>query len=650
MSDALWWQRPFRLFQTNIREVDAALDVDTATDYIVESGYDVWLLNAGGIAYFYPTDAPHQQPAVALGDRADGDLIGAAVAAGAARGITVVGRFDFSRLPSDVVEAHPDWAYRRADGNWQEDEGLISLCPTSEYHREIAPRILRDFVVRYDVGGVFFNWLNFPEVSYTGEYGGPCHCPRCLQRFADETGGIEHPTGPADEGYAAWVASSRRVIQALADEYQAVVTAARPGAAVFLADAHLDLEFLEINSFLGAAETGKWWAHTPSEMVSIQRLRDPDVRAIVHASSNLGLAYRMIDEEPAQFRRYFAQALSRGGDPGAVVIGPPDPERMPSLAGAAEILAVHRDNSELYGGMRLSSTVGLVRPVAGTALAAMQSSARFEGYRGFFTALQERHVPFDVVGADSISAALLAQFEVVIVPDGVALDEKTATALGAWVKSGGRLVRAGAPSDTADRFDGAELAGRYVTTATPGVRWPAVGTFWRTNVPDGAEAALWLTSRAPFGPPEKAYGWEPLTDWPGLVRASSGAGRVVTFPWTAGESAWRSGLTSLGDVLADEVIALRGQSAVTATLPRAVELTVADVTDGILIHLVDHGGSRADRAREGGPVAGIVHLAVQPSAVRSLRGHVVEVRPRPDGGADLAIGPFDLWEALHVVV
>jgi hypothetical protein len=33
-----WWERPFRVFQTNIREIDAGLDVDRVADDAVEFG------------------------------------------------------------------------------------------------------------------------------------------------------------------------------------------------------------------------------------------------------------------------------------------------------------------------------------------------------------------------------------------------------------------------------------------------------------------------------------------------------------------------------------------------------------------------------------------------------------------------------------
>ncbi|MEU4650161.1 hypothetical protein [Nocardia fluminea] len=53
------WQDPFTVFQTNLQEVDATMDVEAALDVIESHGADTWLVNAGGISAFYPTALPY---------------------------------------------------------------------------------------------------------------------------------------------------------------------------------------------------------------------------------------------------------------------------------------------------------------------------------------------------------------------------------------------------------------------------------------------------------------------------------------------------------------------------------------------------------------------------------------------------------------
>lgn len=55
-----WWKQPFRMFQTNLREIDAGLDVDWVLDYLEEYGANAWLISVGGILSNYPTELAFQ--------------------------------------------------------------------------------------------------------------------------------------------------------------------------------------------------------------------------------------------------------------------------------------------------------------------------------------------------------------------------------------------------------------------------------------------------------------------------------------------------------------------------------------------------------------------------------------------------------------
>jgi hypothetical protein len=51
-----WWlQKPMRMIQTNLREIDAALDVDIYIEWLKDFSADVVLVNVGGIVANYPT-------------------------------------------------------------------------------------------------------------------------------------------------------------------------------------------------------------------------------------------------------------------------------------------------------------------------------------------------------------------------------------------------------------------------------------------------------------------------------------------------------------------------------------------------------------------------------------------------------------------
>jgi len=130
-----WWTRPFRIFQTNIREVDSGLDVERNVRDIVDFGCNVWLLNAGGIVSHYPSKLSHQHPSPWLKDRPSGDLIKDAVEEAHKHGVRVMARCDFSKVHRDVFEEHPDWAYVSPKGERQIYNGLYSCCPAGRTTR-----------------------------------------------------------------------------------------------------------------------------------------------------------------------------------------------------------------------------------------------------------------------------------------------------------------------------------------------------------------------------------------------------------------------------------------------------------------------------------------------------------------------------------
>ena len=62
-----WWLTPHRMLQTNLREIDATMDLDRYVSEVEQFGADVVLFNVGGIVANYPTELeyhfrnPHMQ-------------------------------------------------------------------------------------------------------------------------------------------------------------------------------------------------------------------------------------------------------------------------------------------------------------------------------------------------------------------------------------------------------------------------------------------------------------------------------------------------------------------------------------------------------------------------------------------------------------
>jgi hypothetical protein len=111
--DNTWWNRtPIRLIQTNLREIDALMDVDAYVKSIEDASANVVLLNVGGIVANYPTALPFHYRNPYL----KGDLVGELLKRLHAKGIRVLGRFDMSKLNETLASQKPEWLYVGTDG------------------------------------------------------------------------------------------------------------------------------------------------------------------------------------------------------------------------------------------------------------------------------------------------------------------------------------------------------------------------------------------------------------------------------------------------------------------------------------------------------------------------------------------------------
>jgi len=613
-----WWLEPFGMFQTNLREIDAGLDVERVLDVVEAHGADTWLLSTGGILSNYPTQLPFQTRNPYLAERPSRDLVGDALSAARARGIRLMARMDFSKVSARIAADHPEWCYLSPTGQSQEYSGLVSVCPSGQYYQARTFEVLDEVLTRYPLDGFFFNWFGFNEVDYSKVYNGVCQCLSCQRGFELHTGLNELPTGPASPNYAAWLVFATDTIHQLTERLRAHIAQLRPQACLLGRTG--DLIFHEANNALGR----ELWHHATSEAVSVSRACRPDVPVLVNSVAFLDMPYRMAGEQPEHFAQYLVQTISRGGNPSTYIMGTPGQIPYPCLPVAGEITRFHRRWRNVYDGMRPSARTALVRPdrLAQPAARHQQSIGEF---RGVYSALQELHIPFDVVPQEGIAAmaanASLDRYALVVLPDVGELAADAAETLDAFVAGGGRLVTTGSSGlGSRGSVQLACLAAERQLAATtkaellwstyigpsmgpsgdagagpdvyPGPIVPISGAYhfceWKPN----SEHRRAMLARAPFGPPEKAYGHVQV-DHPGYVLWTHGRGRSAVIPWTIGRTYRDLGLTVVRDLLV-EVVAqlLAGDEQVFAELPEQVELTLHTTGQRTVVHLVNMSGAR----------------------------------------------------------
>ena len=621
-TEGRWWHRPFGMFQTNLRENDAGLDVERVLDYIQAHGATTWLVNAGGILSWYPTDLPFQTRNPFLARRQSGDLLGDAVNAAHRRGVRLMARMDFSKVAPRIAAEHPEWCYVSPRGLPQEYSGLVSVCPSAGYYREKTFHILDEVIARYPVDGFFFNWFGFNEVDYSKVYHGVCQCVSCHQRFRQHSGLGELPTGPESPNYAQWLVFTRDTIHALTSRLRAHIASRRPEACLLGRTG--DIIFHEANNALGR----ELWHHATSQAVSVAKSYRPDVPVLVNAVTFVDMPYRMAGEQPEHFAQYFAQTISRGGNPSTYIMGTPGQIPYPCLDIAGQITRFHKRWHDIYDGMRPAAKTGLVQPDRLAQSADHHRNAISE-FRGLYSALQQRHIPFDVVAqerlADMEHNASLSRYALLVLPDLGPLTGSQIATLDAFVASGGRLLATG--STALGQLESLPVERELAVTDTPQLLWstyvapeqlrdsgdaapytgpiaPVYGAYHFCAWKPDAERRHAMLARANYGPPEKAYGNLPV-DHPGFAISSYGDGRAAIVPWTIGRAYHDLGVSALRDLVEDIARELLGgEEAVSADLPEQVELTVHNSGPRTVVHLINFSGARRSNFGPVVPISG----------------------------------------------
>lgn len=648
---ARWWDRPFRLLQTNLREIDTAvLDVDATVAALEAAGADAWLLNTGGIVANHPTSLASQRRNPGLAARPGGDLIGEAVAAAHARDIRLLARMDFSKVDPALADAHPDWCYIGPEGERQVYIDLVSVCPSGPYLQAELFRVLDEVVERYPVDGFFFNMWAFNEVDYSRVYRGPCHCVACVAGFAAFAPGVPLPAGPASPGYAAWQRYTVAVLDDLSRRAREHIAAIAPAAA-YVQGTNADIAFHEANDAVGR----RLWSHHVTDDVSALRSLEPAKPSVVHAVLFLDMPYRFVGEDPDHYAQYLVQGFARGANPSVYLMGPLADARYEALGVARELTALHRAHDAVYRGLRQAAPTLLVRrrPLLDPD---PQGGARAE-YEGVHAMLVGGHVPFDVADLESLDRldgregrGRLEDRAVVVLPDLGALPPGVVDRLDAFVAAGGLLVTTGSTAldggpaprgwpvarvDAVYRTEQALLS-RHLELDAEGTGDPvaAFGALWEAEPAPGATVDLPMIGPAPFGPPERCFGHRP-TGYAGAVQASAGVGRILVLPWTVGRVYRGSGARRLRDRFVGLLAGATGALvALPGTVPEQLEVVLGRSEAGEVAHLLNRSGDRDGRFAP--PVALPPGEVVLPwPGVRRVRaalaGHDLAVEAVPAG-------------------
>jgi len=570
-----WWMtEPIRLVQTNLRETDAAVDPRRLVEALSSMHANVVLTGMGGIAAYYPTKVEFHYPSPYL--KPGVDMFGDVLREAHARHIRVIGRYDFSKTSKAAYDAHPEWFFRKADGNPVIYNGLYSTCINGGYYRQQVMRILAEGLENYDVDGLFFNMFGNQSTDYSGAYVGLCHCDACKAKYR-QLYGRDIPA-EADANYREFLAAaSREVSEAIGK----LIREKRPRAGYFNYSRDAT-DGIMSESNTGVRRALPLWPLTAGDNVNRARNSEPGKMALDLNMQFVDYSWRFATVPTEEIATRMWQHLANGGALTFEVNGTLlDLQDRQAYETAKPIFAFAAANEKYYAGQSSGARVLLLASRAGDQAA----------YRGVFRLLTEEHVPFAV--SDNMNWMGRREFDLVVATDWAP------AGLREYAASGGHVLVLSShpPEFSVARVlrTTADLPG-YVRVrdhaAFPSLKDTDLlmlnGAF--TELESSGPSPLTLVPPSMIGPPEKIHVDMKDTAIPGVVTVKIGTGAVTWVPWELGALYYRHSLPAHAGLFRDLLDQLDPRRQLKTDAHRLVGMTLMRQEGRTLVHVINLSG------------------------------------------------------------
>ncbi len=649
-----WWENyPWRMIQTNLREPDTA-DLDPAA--FVRDLQSVHAtavtLNAAGIIASYNTLVEDHTKSAYLEGYQLRDVIDACHRAG----IKVIARTDFSKVRRPVIDRHPDWAYRNANGDLYNCNGNVQVCPNGPYPMEKVYEILKELITTFPFDGIFFNMSSFFVTGYDGSLQGPCMCPRCKQLYKEQTGLDAPAGGMRDPGFLRYIGFQQKMSAAHKAEQHRFLKALNPELAV---------HGFEYNRVESGTELGQRpWVYT----ASVHARSGSRTQVIDNVSVDfMGFRYRDASVSPALVELRLWQTLANGGGLSHYIMGRLDNHRdISSFAPVRKVFGFHKDHEAVYTGLSSAAETLVIQKGA-------PGRDDPEVY-GWIQALTQSHIPFDECKLQQLRPEVLNSKRLVILGDLRSLTKEQVAVLDTFADQGGTVLATG-ETGIARGKEGSTMLLHCLGVSSLGEPQknlmasclevpedqlsqfprcrkapilPFGSEFRMAEFAAGAETYLRLIPEHPFGPPERCY-HVPATDHPGITVYRYGAGKGIWLPAQIGSFYYREGWENTLNLMQDMLFSLCGMPELAPGLSPMVELTLAKKEGQTLVQLVNGSGHFGNNWFQPLPIRDIFlrlpNLAGQP--VHTLNGGQVT---QTDGGEDLVLHLDELrdYEAICI--
>ena len=550
-------------------------DLNFWLDYFRRTHSDAACLSAGGCVAYYPTKVPLHYRSKFMGD---GDPLGDLINGCRKLGMNVVARTDPHAAHDDVYQAHPDWIAVTADGkprrHWA-DPTLWVTCALGPYNFEFMTDVTREIMQLYKIDGIFSNrW----------EGSGMCYCEHCQKNFMAFSGlelpRTANPQDPARRQYIIW--KEQRLFE-LWRLWDAEIKKINPQAS-FIANAgggalsDLDMKTIgEIAPTLFADRQARRgvmppWSNGKNGKEYAATLGNKAIAGIF--SMGVEEPYRWKDsvQSADEIRLWMVDGVAHNLRPWFTKFnGKVIDHRWVKVV--EDLYGWHYRNEKYLRNEKSLARVAMVySQQTATFYGGDRARAKVEDHAlGFYQALVEARVPFDMVHDKMLDAAHIGQYRTLILPNIAALSTKQCRQLEEFVKGGGNLVAThetslydewgvrradfGLASLFGATFTGKveqDLHNSYLNIEKNGAGYhPLVrgledasriinGTSWVHTKPTAPlpHTPLTLVPSYPDLPMEQVFPRVPHTDIPGAYVREVGKGRVVYFPFDLDRTFW----------------------------------------------------------------------------------------------------------------
>lgn len=683
-----WYRSATRWTQLTLAE-DDPIRYDPAQwiDIFRRTRSNATCLSAGGYIAYYPSRVPFHYVSRYIGDT---DPFGTLVEGARALGMHVMARVDPHAIHQDAADAHPEWIAVDRDGNPRRHWSFPSVwvtCAYSDYNFKFMPQVLAEIAREYDIDAIFAN-------RWQGH--GVCYCDNCRRNFRDASGhDLPLAADVEDPAWRAWTAWRRGVLSRLVVEWDAVVKAEKPHASFIpnmggVSLMEFDLALIEKHCpFLCVDDQGRrdddtiWMSGRDGKRMRATFEERP---SILITSMGPGEVHRWKDSVTtgAETQAWLADGIAHGMRPwftkfNGVVRDTRWIEPM------VEIFGVHAEVEPVLQRTAPRAEIALIDPA--TTLRHHGPETRKSAERddlGFYQALVEAKLPFEMLSDQMLSPARLDRFKVVLLANAACLSDAQIAALEEYVARGGSVVAAfetGTRDETGAPREGLGLGRLFGVTMSTPTRGPVKNTYVAINgdhpIATGYEGAQRIIGGtrligveaapdtvAPFLyvpdypdlPMEEVYPRQEPRGAAVVAREHSSGGRTVYIPWNIGAIFWEVLAPDHGRLIANAVRwALMTPPRVELSGHSVLDIAVREGKDELVVSLVNLSNPMMMK----GPIREVYPVGPQEVSVAVPHGRSFErarllVSGRPvegrveNGRVTLTVPGIDLIEVVQI--